>query len=99
VLGVSILPPSKIFLFDFGIVPTVWYFLFFYWILELFRERGIFCFFIGFWNCSDSVVFLFVYWILELFQKCGIFLFYFLLLILLYSVNVSFSTDSPHLTE
>jgi hypothetical protein len=30
-----------------------------------------FCdFYIGLWNCSDSVVFL--YWIIELFRQCGI---------------------------
>ena len=46
-----------VFLLDFGNVPTVWYFLFFYWILEMFRQCGIFCFSIGFWKCSDSVVF------------------------------------------
>ena len=59
-------------LMDFGTVPIVWYFLFFYQILvlfrqcgilffyqilELFRQRGIFCFSIRFWNGSDSVVF------------------------------------------
>jgi hypothetical protein len=49
-----------VFLLDFGNVLTVWYFLFFYWILELFWQCGIFCFSIGFWNCSDSVVFLFI---------------------------------------
>jgi hypothetical protein len=43
VLGVSMLPLSKIFVLHFGIVPTVWY------LLELFRQCGIF------WNCSDSV--------------------------------------------
>jgi hypothetical protein len=76
---------------DFGTVPKVSYFLFFYWILELFRQCGIFCFSIWFWNCSDSMVFfvflldfrtvptvwyfLFFYWILELFRQCGIFCF------------------------
>ena len=45
-------------IFDLGIVPTVWYFLFFYLIWELFRQCGIFCFSIWFGNCSDSVVFL-----------------------------------------
>jgi hypothetical protein len=69
---------------DFGTVPTVLYFsigfwscsnsvVFFYWILELFRQCGIFLldfgtvptvlyFSIGFWSCSNSVVFF--YWIL-----------------------------------
>ena len=57
--------------------------VFFYWILELLRQCGIFLldfgtvptvlyFPIGFWNCYDSVVFF--YWILELFQQCCIFL-------------------------
>jgi hypothetical protein len=32
-------------------------FLFFYQILELFRQCGISCFSIRFWNCSDSVIF------------------------------------------
>jgi len=29
VLGVSILPPSTTLIFDFGTVPTVWYFVFY----------------------------------------------------------------------
>ena len=57
VLVVSLLPLSTIFLLDFGTVPTLWYFLFFYWTLELFRQCGIFSFSVRFWNCSDSVVF------------------------------------------
>ena len=62
---------STIFLWYFGTVPTEWYFLlsllflrFFYGILELFRQSGIFCFHfyfydfsMVFWNCSDRVVF------------------------------------------
>jgi len=38
------LPLSTIFLLDLGTVPTVWYFLFlfFYWLLELFRQCDIF---------------------------------------------------------
>jgi hypothetical protein len=55
VFEVSILPLSTIFCLNFGIVQRVWYFLlefwncsesvvFFAWILELFRECGIFCF-------------------------------------------------------
>ena len=43
-----------VFLFDFGIVQAVWYLLFFYQILELFRQCGICCFSIRFWNCSDK---------------------------------------------
>ena len=93
VLRVSILPLSTIFLFDFRTVPTVWYFLFFYLILDLFRQCGIFCFSIWFWTCSDSVVFfvflfdfgpvptvsyfLFFYLILDLFRQCGICFFLF----------------------
>ena len=34
-LGVSIVPLSTILLFDFGIIPTVWYFLFFNLLLKL----------------------------------------------------------------
>ena len=47
------------FLLDFWTVPTEWYFLFF----------------IGFLNCSESVVFFVFYWIFELFRQCGIFCF------------------------
>jgi hypothetical protein len=36
-----------VFLLDFGNVPTMWYFLFFYCILEMFRQCDIFCFSIG----------------------------------------------------
>ena len=46
-----------VFLLDFGTLPTVWYILFFYWILELIRQCGIFCFSIRFWNSFDSVVY------------------------------------------
>ena len=47
-----------VFLFDCGTVQTVWYLLFFYLIVELFRQCGIYCFSIWLWNCSDSVVFI-----------------------------------------
>jgi hypothetical protein len=47
---------SLVFLLDFRIVPTVWYLLFFCYILELFRQCGISCFSVRSWNCSDSVV-------------------------------------------
>ena len=40
-------------------VDSVAVFVFFYQILELFRQCGSFCFFIRFQNCSDSVVVLF----------------------------------------
>ena len=46
-----------VFLLDVRTVQTVWQFLFFYQILELFRQCGSFCFSIRFQNCSDSVVF------------------------------------------
>jgi len=58
VLGVSILPFSTIILLGFGTVPTVWYFFVFFfiwlqyilsfylWVLELFRQCGIFSFFL-----------------------------------------------------
>jgi uncharacterized membrane protein YiaA len=55
--------------------------------LDLFRQCGIICFFMGLWNCSDHVVlfvflldfgtvprvwhYLLLYWILELFRQCG----------------------------
>jgi hypothetical protein len=44
VLGVSILFLSTIFLLHFRTVTTVWYFLFFYYILEVLRQCGILCF-------------------------------------------------------
>ena len=47
-----------VFLLDIGVVPTVRYFLFFCWILELFRQCGICCFSVRYWSCSDSAVFL-----------------------------------------
>ena len=53
------------FLLYFGTVPTVWYFLFFYYILELFRQCGIFCFSIIFWNCSDTGIFCFSFYYLK----------------------------------
>jgi hypothetical protein len=69
----------------------VCYLLFFYLIVELFSQCGIYCFSIWLWNCSDSVVFivflfdcgtvqtvwylLFFYLIVELFRQCGIYCF------------------------
>jgi hypothetical protein len=38
-------------------------FLFFYKILELFCSVVFFCFSVGFWNCSDSVVFFVLHFI------------------------------------
>ena len=46
-----------VFLLDFRTIPRVWYLLFFCQILELFRQCGICCFSVRFYNCSDSVVF------------------------------------------
>ena len=43
-------------LLDFGTVPTVWNYLFFYRTLELFRQYGFISFSIGLWYCFDSVV-------------------------------------------
>ena len=40
---------------DFGTVPTVWHYLFWYGILKLFWQCGIIYFYMGLWNCSDSV--------------------------------------------
>ena len=65
-----------VFLLEFGNVPTVWYFLFFYWSLEMFRQCGIFCFSIGslemFRQCG---IFCFSIGSLEMFRHCGIFCF------------------------
>ena len=47
-----------VFLLDIGAVPTVRYLLFFWEILELFRQCGICCFSVRYWSCSDSAVFL-----------------------------------------
>ena len=55
---------------DFGTVWTVWYFLFFYQILELFGQCGILCFSIRFWNCLDSVVF-FVFYFIYFYSRCS----------------------------
>ena len=41
ILGVSILPLPTIFIFDFGIVPTMWYSLFF--ILFQLKSQSMFC--------------------------------------------------------
>jgi hypothetical protein len=38
VLGLSILPLSTFLIFDFGSVPTVWYFLFFYFITVVYYK-------------------------------------------------------------
>ena len=58
VLVLKFFPLSAMFVLDFGTVLTVWYCVFFY---------------IGFWNCFDSVVFcVFLYRILELFWQCDI---------------------------
>ena len=58
-----------IFLLDFRTVPTVWLlcFSFFYWILELFIQCGIFVFHfsVRIWNCSDSVVFFVFHYIIS----------------------------------
>ena len=45
-----------VFLLHFGTVPTMWYFLFFCYILEQFRRCDIFCFSAIFWNSSDGVI-------------------------------------------
>jgi hypothetical protein len=61
--------------------------LFFYWILELFRQRGIIGFSMGLWNCYKHMTlfvfllkfdnvptlwyYLFIYWTLELFRQCS----------------------------
>ena len=80
-------------LLDFRTILLVWYYLFFYQILELFYQCDIICFSIRFQNYSTSVVlfvflldfrtillvwyYLFFYQILELFCQCGIICFSF----------------------
>ena len=44
-------------LLDIGAVLTVWYLLFFCYILELFRQCGICCFSVRYWSYSNSVIF------------------------------------------
>jgi hypothetical protein len=51
-----------VFLLDFGTVPAVWHYLFFYVTLELFRQCGIIYFDMGLWNCSDSVELFILIW-------------------------------------
>ena len=64
-----------VFLLYFRTVPTVWYLLFFYCILELFRQCDI-CFFLLYFRTVLTVWYLlFFYCILELFRQCGIFVF------------------------
>ena len=68
-----------VFLFDCGTVQTVWYLLFFYLIVELFRQCGIYCLFIVFlFDCGTVQTvwyLLFFYLIVELFRQCGIYCF------------------------
>jgi hypothetical protein len=59
--------PLFVFLLDFGTVPIIWHYFFFYWTLILFRQCGIIFFSVGLWNCSDSVALFLLYWTLELF--------------------------------
>jgi hypothetical protein len=47
-----------VFSLDIGTVPTLWYYLFFNWTLELFRQCGIICYSTGLWNFSVSVALL-----------------------------------------
>jgi hypothetical protein len=58
-----------VFLLDCGPVPTVWYFLFFYWIVALFLQCGMFYFSIGLWPVPTVWYFLFFYWIVALFLQ------------------------------
>jgi len=60
------------FLCDFGNVPTLWHYLFFYVTLELFQQYGIICFSIGLGTVPTVWHYLFFYWTLELFRQCGI---------------------------
>ena len=70
-----------------GAVPTMWYFLFFHLIVELYRQCSTFCFSIWLWSCTDNVVlfvflfdcgavptmwyFLFFHLIVELYRQCS----------------------------
>ena len=55
--GIDFASALTILILDNGAVPTVWYLLFFWEILELFRQCGISCFSGRYWSCSDSAVF------------------------------------------
>ena len=55
--GIDFVSAFTILILDNGAVPTVRYLLFFWEILELFRQCGICCFSVRYWSCSDSVVF------------------------------------------
>jgi len=46
---------SFVYLCDFGNVPTIWQYLFFYVTLELFQQYGIICFSMVLCNSCDSV--------------------------------------------
>jgi hypothetical protein len=79
-----------VFLLDFRTVPTVCYFLFFFYILELFRQCGILDMFRQcgilelFRQCGILELFR-QCGILELFRQCGIFCFSFHSLLLLFT--------------
>jgi len=61
-----------VFLLDFGTVPRVWHYWFFYGTLELFQQCGFICFFLlDFGDVPTLWHYLFLYWILELFRQCG----------------------------
>ena len=74
------------FVFDLCTRSTVWYFLFF--IYELVRRCGIFCFWLMYWFdgvvffvfdlCTGSTVWYFLFFIYELVRRCGIFCFSFM---------------------
>ena len=52
---------SFVYLLDLVAVPTVWHYLFFYGIRNFSKSLAllVFHFYIGRWNCSDSVALLF----------------------------------------
>ena len=83
-----------VFLLHFGTVPTMWYFLFFCYILEQFRWCDIFLFFCCMLEqCRRCDIFLFSYYIFELLRQCGIFAFIFLFLTCFLCVLLSIVYD------
>jgi hypothetical protein len=63
---------SFVFLLDFGTVPTVWHYLFFYWTLEMFRQCNILFSLCDFGTDQRVWHYLVFYWTLELFRQCVI---------------------------
>jgi hypothetical protein len=64
-------------LLDFGTVPTVWHYWFFYWTLEIFRQSALFVFLWDFGSVPRLWHYLFFHFTLEQFRNCGIICFSF----------------------